>query len=117
MNHAQKSTPRLKRASIFGITLLLLAQCALAAEPNLSFDKFLSPHSWTRDQETPSLSLGQKGKFDDQHIFAPHVIHMDNEFWMYYCGSQRCIDAGTYKGIPKPSPKKPDQRLFKLRLA
>ena len=38
---------------------------------------------------------------------------------MYYCGSQRCVDAGTYKGLAKDPehPEKSDQRLFKLGLA
>src|SRR5690349_19939232 len=37
---------------------------------------------------------------------------------MYYCGSQRCVDAGTYKGVAK-EPDQPEtsvQRLFKLGL-
>ena len=59
------------------------------------------------------------GKFDDQHIFAPHVIRQDGEFWMYYSGSQRCVDAGTYKGKARDPahPERSDQRLFKLGLA
>ena len=38
---------------------------------------------------------------------------------MYYSGSQRCVDAGTYKGRAKDPahPEKSDQRLFKLGLA
>src|SRR5438874_561891 len=105
MKRTHKPTPGPKRASLLAIMLLFVTAGASAADGDSSFDKFLLPQSWTRDQETPSLSLGQKGKFDDQHIFAPHVIFLDNEFWMYYCGSQRCIDAGTYKGIPKPTPE------------
>ncbi|TXT36426.1 MAG: hypothetical protein FD138_987 [Planctomycetota bacterium] len=77
---------------------------------------WLKPQEWRRDSETPALALGEKGRFDDQHIFAPHVIQMDGEFWMYYSGSQRCVDAGTYKGVAKDpkQPEKSDQRLFKL---
>jgi hypothetical protein len=89
----------------------------LAAEPD--FAKWLAPHQWQRDRDQPALSLGEKGRFDDQHIFAPHVVQMDGEFWMYYSGSQRCVDAGTYKGQSKDPahPEKSDQRLFKLGLA
>ncbi len=81
--------------------------------------RWLKPQEWKRDSARPALSLGAKGKFDDQHIFAPHVIHENGEFWMYYCGSQRCVDAGTYKGKAKDpkQPEKSDQRLFKLGLA
>ena len=78
--------------------------------------RWLQTQTWERDSEAPALGLGTKGKFDDQHIFAPHVIFQDGEYWMYYCGSQRCVDAGTYKGTVK-DPQKSDQRLFKLGLA
>jgi predicted GH43/DUF377 family glycosyl hydrolase len=92
---------------------------ALEAANEPSLDRWLKPHDWRRDRDQPILSLGEKGKFDDQHIFAPHVIHENGEFWMYYCGSQRCVDAGTYKGKAKDpdNPQKSDQRLFKLGLA
>lgn len=82
-------------------------------------ERWLKLQEWRRGSETPALSLGEKGRFDDQHIFAPHVIQMDGEFWMYYSGSQRCVDAGTYKGVAKDpkQPEKSDQRLFKLGLA
>lgn len=82
-----------------------------------AFARWLKPHDWKRDRDQPALGLGEKGKFDDQHIFAPHVIKMGDEYWMYYCGSQRCLDAGTYKGKPREPAAKSDQRLFKLGLA
>jgi predicted GH43/DUF377 family glycosyl hydrolase len=88
-----------------------------AADPQI--ESWLQPHHWKRDSDTPALALGEKGKFDDQHIFAPHVVYHQGEFWMYYSGSQRCVDAGTYKGTAKDPqhPEKSDQRLFKLGLA
>ena len=93
------------------------AEKEFATDPALQ--PWLKPQEWRRDSETPALGLGEKGRFDDQHIFAPHVIQMDGEFWMYYSGSQRCVDAGTYKGVAKDpaQPEKSDQRLFKLGLA
>lgn len=104
------------------VSMLILAGAPSAVQPgddDLVFAKWLKPHDWKRDRDQPGLSLGDKGKFDDQHIFAPHVIRMGDEFWMYYCGSQRCVDAGTYKGKAKDpaNPAKSDQRLFKLGLA
>ncbi|MBC7965535.1 MAG: hypothetical protein H7Z17_06355, partial [Fuerstia sp.] len=48
-----------------------------------ALEPWLKPQEWRRDSETPALSLGEKGRFDDQHIFAPHVIQQDGEFWMY----------------------------------
>lgn len=83
------------------------------------WQRWLEPHDWQRDGDTPALGLGEKGRFDDQHIFAPHVIRMGGEFWMYYCGSQRCVDAGTYKGMAKDPahPERSDQRLYQIGLA
>src|SRR4051812_42172111 len=70
--------------------------CFSQSAPDL--DRWLKPQDWKRDSDTPALSLGEKGCFDDQHIFAPHVIFENGEYSMYYCGSQRCVEAGTYKG-------------------
>ena len=99
------------------LAVLFLGHVQAKDEPNLGV--WLKPHDWKRDSDKPALSLGEKGKFDDQHIFAPHVILVDGEYWMYYSGSQRCVDAGTYKGVAKDpkQPEKSDQRLFKLGLA
>src|SRR5262245_60702188 len=102
--------------------LLLLGIPPDAAQPARDaspLDVWLKPQDWRRDRDQPALALGDPGRFDDQHIFAPHVIHQDGAFWMYYSGSQRCVDAGTYKGRAKDPahPERSDQRLFKLGLA
>src|SRR5256885_11756197 len=104
---------------------LLLLGLAWAAQPakqgatDPAFARWLQPQDWRRDRDQPALGLGDQGAFDDQHIFAPHVVRQDGEFWMYYSGSQRCVDAGVYKGVAKDPahPEKSDQRLFKLGLA
>jgi predicted GH43/DUF377 family glycosyl hydrolase len=110
--------------ALTGLLLFGLTQVGstLGQEPAATDDallRWLSPHAWQRDSEQPALSLGEPGDFDDQHIFAPHVIQQGGEYWMYYCGSQRCVDAGTYKGVAKDPahPAASDQRLFKLGLA
>jgi len=102
-----------------GLLLLGLSPDSRGAEDDSPLGLWLKPQGWRRDSDVPALSLGEKGKFDDQHIFAPHVIEQDREFWMYYSGSQRCVDAGTYKGKAKDParPERSDQRLFKLGLA
>ena len=104
-------------SAAFAMALLGSASAQTPVDP--TFERWLNPHDWQRDRDTPVLSLGEKGKFDDQHIFAPHVIYENGEFSMYYCGSQRCVDAGTYKGVAKDpaQPANSDQRLFKLGLA
>jgi hypothetical protein len=112
-------------ASALGALLLVEANQSAAQlakeepKPDPAFERWLDPQNWIRDSDAPALSLGEKGKFDDQHIFAPHVIRQDGEYWMYYSGSQRCVDAGTYKGVAQDPahPEKSDQRLFKLGLA
>jgi predicted GH43/DUF377 family glycosyl hydrolase len=76
-------------------------------------ERWLEPQEWKRDGDQPILALGEKGGFDDTHIFAPHVIHENGEYALYYSGSQRCVEAGTYKGVVKSG----DHRLFKLGLA
>jgi alpha-glucosidase (family GH31 glycosyl hydrolase) len=40
----------------------------------------------------------------------------NGEFRMYYCGSQRCVDAGTYKGVARDpkQPEKSDQRHTRI---
>jgi predicted GH43/DUF377 family glycosyl hydrolase len=105
------------RAIAAALAYLIVAPNSHAGDD--PFARWLKPHDWKRDRDQPALSLGDKGKFDDQHIFAPHVIKQGDEFWMYYCGSQRCVDAGTYKGKAKDpvNPAKSDQRLFKVGLA
>lgn len=89
------------------------------AHTDPALERWLKPQNWRRDSDTPAFSLGEKGKFDDQHIFSPHVVRMNGEYWMYYVGSQRCVEAGVYKGVTKDPahPEKSDQRLFKLGLA
>src|SRR5205814_2383159 len=91
------------RARVLPSVLLLLLlglapdTPAPAQEPGrieVSLERWLAPQDWRRDRDQPALSLGAKGDFDDQHIFAPHVIHQDGVYWMYYSGSQRCVDAG-----------------------
>src|SRR5215470_17297122 len=110
-------TSHATRIGLAAVGIFLLGFIPGAADDKL--DPWLKPHDWKRDSDKPALGLGEKGKFDDQHIFAPHVIRQDGEFWMYYSGSQRCVDAGTYKGKAKDPdhPEKSDQRLFKLGLA
>ena len=90
-------------ALTFSIALISFAADRVEAQGGAdpAFARWLKPHDWKRDRDEPALSLGEKGCFDDQHIFAPHVVRMGDEYWMYYCGSQRCVDAGTYKGVAK----------------
>src|SRR5262249_1589632 len=115
MKHSPETACWKRSCSLFlpaVAALLLFALPQAPAEEEPTLEGRLKPQEWKRDSDKPALSLGEKGKFDDQHIFAPHVVQMDGEFWMYYSGSQRCVDAGTYKGKAKDPehPEKSDQR-------
>lgn len=35
---------------------------------------------------TLSLDIGSEGDFDSEQVYAPDVIRMENEYWMFYCG-------------------------------
>lgn len=110
-------TPRIFILVLAGIGVAMVHIASVAEDAKA--DRWLQPQEWKRDRSEPCISLGESGCFDDQHIFAPHVIRMGDEYWMYYCGSQRCVDRGIYKGVAKDpkQPQKSDQRLFKLGLA
>src|SRR5438046_2241186 len=74
-------------AAAVGLLLLGFFPDSRGAEDEPRPDRWLAPQDWRRDSDKPALALGEKGKFDDQHIFAPHVIRQDGEFWVYYSGS------------------------------
>src|SRR5262245_15863097 len=111
--------PRRLLFSLVALACLAVLSRPSVADADRTLARWLKPQDWRGGRDQPALSLGDKGRFDDQHIFAPHVVRLDGEYWMYYSGSQRCVDAGTYKGVAKDPahPEKSDQRLFKLGLA
>jgi predicted GH43/DUF377 family glycosyl hydrolase len=79
---------------------------------NPKFEKWLKPMDWIRDSETPVIKIGEKGQFDDQHLFGPSVIMMGDEFWLYYSGSQNDVIA---KGIYKPATELTDAQKARIR--
>ena len=102
MNRLRTANRTRSLVVVVGMLLILPLRGAIESADkdgatNSALQPWLKPQEWRRDSETPALALGEKGRFDDQHIFAPHVIQQDGEFWMYYSGSQRCVEAGTYK--------------------
>jgi fumarate hydratase class I len=79
-----------------GQMLVFAADESPASNPQ--FAKWLKPMDWQRDSDDPVIKIGEKGQFDDQHMFAPCVILMGDEFWLYYAGSQDDVIAkGIYK--------------------
>jgi hypothetical protein len=57
-------------------------------QPPAELHRWLTPQRWHKDVGGPVISLGDPGKFDDMHIFAPAVVDEDNRFSMWYCGSR-----------------------------
>ncbi len=47
--------------------------------------------NWERDKDSPCLSLGSQGAFDDTHIFAPCVALEKGSYTMWYCGSSGAV--------------------------
>ncbi len=87
-----------------------VAVTQIFAETPPALQRWLGPQLWERDTDGPILSLGEKGEFDDTHIFAPTVIREDGRFLLWYCGS-----TGTARDLSgRPVT---DERVFKLGLA
>jgi hypothetical protein len=100
------------------------AQDSAQAPPEMQ--RWLQPQQWKRSTAEPILTLGEAGKFDDTHIFAPLVIFENGEYWLYYCGSRRLRDKAGEQGKASPpgkvnsygyDPTVQKERLFKLGLA
>ncbi|HPO09680.1 MAG TPA: acetylxylan esterase, partial [bacterium] len=47
----------------------------------------IEPQIWIRDSTEPILRLGEKGAFDEMHLFAPAVAWERDQYTMLYCGS------------------------------
>ncbi|MEQ8789093.1 MAG: hypothetical protein RIC55_22465 [Pirellulaceae bacterium] len=58
------------------------------AEPAPAVRRWLGRQEWRRDTEGPVVSLGEAGRFDDQHLFAPCVMRDEGRFLLWYCGSR-----------------------------
>ena len=51
---------------------------------------------WVRDTDEPCLRLGEPGRFDDTHIFAPCVMYEDGRYLMWYCGSRNDVERRVF---------------------
>lgn len=91
-------------------TAAVLPQRVLADEVDPSLVKWLAPQDWVRDQDAPTLSLGEAGAFDDRHIFSPAIGLEDGEYRLWYCGSS----GNAHDLAPQ---RVPDERWFRLGAA
>lgn len=69
-------------------SLAFLGDRTFAGELPAELSRWLAPQAWERDAPGPIVSLGESGQFDDMHIFAPTVAHVDDKYLMWYPGSQ-----------------------------
>lgn len=81
-----------------------------ADEPPEQLRVWLGPQRWQRDSEGPVLSLGDKGHFDDTHIFAPTVGREKGQYQLWYCGS-----SGFAHDLAPTRTR--DERVFRVGLA
>ncbi len=87
---------RLSSAAISWIAIVSVAQAQQTTAPD-ELARWLLPQSWQRDTDGPVISLGEQGKWDDTHIFAPTVALEDGQFQLWYCGSQGTRYMRTFK--------------------
>lgn len=89
---------------------LLPAVSAIAQNPP-ELARWIAPQHWQRDTDGPSLSLGEKGDFDDTHIFGAAVVKEGDRYFLWYSGSQGFAhDVSGKRGLP-------DERRYSLGLA
>ena len=63
-----------------------------------AYDRWLLPQAWVRDgDETPVIGLGTDGAFDDMHIFAPCALYENQQYRLYYPGSQGDVAGRVFR--------------------
>ena len=62
-----------------------------------SSNAWMQEQHWQRDADEPCLALGEPGRFDDTHIFAPCVAFEDGTYFMWYCGSRGAVADRVFR--------------------
>lgn len=57
-------------------------------QPGISLNPPEYAYQWHRDVDAPVFSIGAKGDFDEQHLFAPVTVREGSEIRLYYAGSR-----------------------------
>ena len=47
-----------------------------------------NPYSYTKFGDNPVLTKGASGEFDDQHVYSPSLLQVENKFYMWYTGTK-----------------------------
>ncbi len=79
------------------LVLLFASPLAQAQVPRELLPWLESPQAWQRDTNGPVLSLGKKGQFDDDHIFAPMVALENGRFTLWHCGSTGTVAERVFQ--------------------
>ncbi|MCP5539680.1 MAG: acetylxylan esterase [Akkermansiaceae bacterium] len=97
-------------SAIFAASGVAAAEELVPVPPDLRSWFGVTQH-WERDTDSPIVELGEKGEFDDRHLFAPAVFRSDsgNGFGLFYCGSRGAVkDRVFHLGLATG----PDGRVF-----
>lgn len=90
-----------QHSRITGLLATILVGCAAprVAPSNVirnsgvpvELERWLAPQVWERDTDEPVIRLGERGEFDETHVFAPCVIRRDGRYSLLYCGSRGAV--------------------------
>jgi len=75
----------------------LVSATGSAAPPPELRSWFEEPQDWQRDTDGPIVALGEKGEFDDTHIFAPMVGFEQGRYRLWYCGSTGAVKNRVFE--------------------
>ncbi len=94
-----KTTARQHIANqVFALLVLFVAIPQTQAQVPRELRPWLeTPQAWQRDTDGPVLSLGKKGQFDDEHIFAPMVALQNGKFTLWHCGSTGTVAERVFQ--------------------
>ena len=102
------------RHALIGEVFFILGLFAVVpaiAETPPELARWMAPQHWERDTDGPALSLGESGAFDDTHMFGAMVARDNDQYLLWYCGSQGFAhDVSGKRGLP-------DERQYRLGLA
>jgi len=85
---------------------------AQQADPPTVVSRWFGTQDWQRDTDGPVIELGNSGRFDDRHVFAPCVAQLDGGYLLWYCGSTDTVAERVFRlGLATS----PDGRTFQKR--
>ena len=69
-----------------------------AAPPkSSSIESWLGPQNWQKYTAGPVIALGDRGAFDDMHVFAPSVVLENGIYRLWYPGSRGTVADRVFR--------------------